>query len=164
MTPLELIRSKRDHAARLANQSGAAGETLALGAMEHWMPRPSGSGLKMLLSLLRDVGIVIKGTSFDALHIPGISNLDFTNAAEVKPLVPSMTFIEIKTASQPRVKPGFEGYFFALTEGEIAAAEVLGPRHRVALYNKLTGELQLTSVPEILARAKSSNWQLSVQL
>lgn len=76
----------------------------------------------------------------------------------------AVKLIEIKSASQARVKPGFAGFFFALTEGEIVAAEALGSRHRVALYNKLTGELQLTSVPEILARARSSNWQLSVQL
>ena len=75
-----------------------------------------------------------------------------------------MCFVEIKSANQARVKPGFSGFFFALTESEIVAAEALGKRHLVALYNKLTGELCLTSVPEILARAKSSNWQLSVQL
>lgn len=83
MTPLDIIRSKRDHAARLANQSGAAGESLALGAMEHWMPRPSGPSQKMLLSPLHDEGIVIKRISFDALHVPGVSQLDFTNAVEI---------------------------------------------------------------------------------
>lgn len=62
------------------------------------------------------------------------------------------------------MKPGFAGFFFALTEGEMAAAEALGSRHRVALFNKLTGELKLSSVQDILARARSSNWQLSVQL
>jgi hypothetical protein len=30
--------------------------------------------------------------------------------------------------------------------------------------NKATGTMLLTSVPEILARAKSTNWQVSVQL
>jgi hypothetical protein len=164
MTPLELIRSKREHAKRLANQRGAAGEHVALADMEHWVARPSGKGLKILLAELKATGHVIKSTSFDAIHIPGVADIDFTDAVAVRAALPRMTFIEIKSASQARVKPGFGGFFFALTEGEMAAAEVLGLRHRVALYNKLTGELMLSSVQDILARARSSNWQLSVQL
>ncbi len=106
----------------------------------------------------------IKGSSFDAIACEGADRLDFTDSAAVRMVLPHMTFIEIRTASQARVRPGFAGFFFALTEGEIAAAEALQSRHRAALYNKLSGELLLTSVPEILARAKSMNWQLSVQL
>jgi hypothetical protein len=164
MTPLELIRSKREHAARLANQRGAAGEQVALADMQHWVARPSGKRLKILLAELEATGHVIKTTSFDAIHIADVDRIDFTDAAVVRAALPRMTFIEIKSASQARVRPGFAGFFFALTEGEMAAAEVLGPRHRVALYNKLTGELKLSSVQDILARARSSNWQLSVQL
>jgi hypothetical protein len=41
------------------------------------------------------------------------------------------------------VQPGFEGFFFALTENEIAASEQLGPRHRVGLFNRITGKLLL---------------------
>lgn len=164
MTPLELVQSKREHAARFANRRGADGEQIALEEMQHWMPRPSGTGLKVLLNELRTTGKVIKSTSFDAVHIPGVANIDFSDAEAVRAALPEMTFIEIKSASQSRVKPGFAGFFFALTEGEIAAAEVLGSKHRVALYNKLTGELLLSSVQEVILRARSSNWQLSVQL
>jgi hypothetical protein len=164
MTPLELIQAKRAHVARLANQRGAAGEQLALQEMEHWIARPSGIGLRVLLAELGATGVTIKRSSFDAVYVPNQAALDFTNAAAVRAALPVMTFIEIKTANQPRVKPDFSGFFFALTESEIAAAETLGARHRVALYNKATNALQLSSVPEILARAKSSNWQLSVQL
>jgi hypothetical protein len=164
MTPLELIQSKRTHAARLANQRGAAGEQASLADMAHWVPRPSGAALKVLLEELRAAGKTIKRSSFDALHIPNNEGLNFLDSEAVRLALPTIDFIEIKTASQARVKPGFAGFFFALTESEIAAAEALGPRHRVALYNKATGELYLTSVPEILERAKSSTWQLSVQL
>lgn len=164
MTPLELVKSRREHIARLANRRGADGEQIALEDMPHWIPRPVGVGLKVLLDELRVAGKVIKSTSFDAIHIPGITSIDFSQVLTVRAALPTMTFIEIKSASQSRVKPGFAGFFFALTEGEIAAAEVLGPKHRVALYNKLTGELQLTSVQEIITRARSSNWQVSVQL
>jgi hypothetical protein len=164
MTPLELIQSKRAHVARLANQRGAAGEQASIEDMEHWVARPSGAALKILLEELRALGKEIKRSSFDALHIPNNSELNFLDPEAVRLALPTIDFIEIKTANQARVKPGFSGFFFALTESEIAASEALGPRHRVALYNKATSELQLTSVPEILARAKSSTWQLSVQL
>ena len=132
--------------------------------MAHWVARPTGHGLKVLLAALRDTGVTIKGSSFDATSLASETAVDFANAAQVAAALPGMCFVEIKSANQPRVKPGFGGFFFALTESEIVAAEALGPRHRVALYNKLSGELQLTSVAEILGRARSSNWQVSVQL
>jgi hypothetical protein len=164
MNPLEVIEAKRQHLGRMANQSGASGELSALAEMENWVPRPRGAGLKVLLAALAEAGVSIKGSSFDAIALPNISRVDFADPGSVRAALPSMTFIEIKTANQERVRPGFTGFFFALTEGEIAAAEALKARHRVALYNKLSGELLMTSVPEILARTKSMNWQLSVQL
>jgi hypothetical protein len=75
-----------------------------------------------------------------------------------------MHFIEIKTASQARVKADFSGFFFALTENEILASEALGEKHKVALYNKHTGDIVLTTVSEILSRARSTTWQVSIQL
>ncbi len=164
MNPIEVIEAKRRHLARLANQRGASGELSALAEMENWVPRPRGIGLKVLLAALEETGVVIKGSSFDAIAVPVTESINFTDPASVRAALPNMTFIEIKTANQERVRPGFTGFFFALTEGEIAASEALGSRHRVALYNKLSGELLLTSVPEILTRTKSTNWQLSVQL
>lgn len=160
----DLVRAKRAHVERLANQNGAAGESVALSTMEHWVERPKGNGLKVLLAALRESGINIKGSSFDAISLPPTNDLDFTDTRAVQNALPNMCFVEIKSANQSRVKPGFGGFFFALTESEILAAEALGVRHRVALYNKLTGELILTSVAEIMAQAKSSNWQVSVQL
>ena len=161
---IEIIQAKHAHLERFANQSGAAGEAIALLEMEHWIQRPKGAQLKVLLAALGEIGIAIKGSSFDAIALPRSTQVDFSNGTEVRAALPSMCFVEIKTASQSRVKPGFAGFFFALTESEIVAAEQLGLRHRVALYNKLTGELLLTSVSEILTRKKSSTWQLSVQL
>jgi hypothetical protein len=157
-----VITAKRAHLARLANEGGAAGEQQAILSMEHWVPRPRGPSLKILLEELAATGIVIKASSFDALALP--SPIDIASRTELRASLPAITFVEIKAANQPRVQPGFGGFFFALTESEIAAADQLGPRHRVALFNKLTGEMLLTSVPEILARTKSMNWQLSVQL
>lgn len=162
MTPLDLIREKRRHLARLANQSGAAGEAAALQSMESWSPRPKGSDLRRLLEALVAEGISIKASSFDALATPGA--LTFDEPEALKAQLSETVFIEIKTANQPRVKPGFDGFFFALTEAEILAAEKLGHRHKVALYNNLTAELLITSVSEILARSRSTNWQVSVQL
>lgn len=161
MTPFELIAQKRVHLARLAAKSGAAGEKEAILAMA-WVPRPKGAALKGLLQALTAAGTPIKASSFDALAIS--HPLDLHDAEAVAAALPTLAFIEIKTANQSRVQPGFAGFFFALTESEIAAAEVLGERHRVALHNNLTGELMLTSVPEIVAKARSMTWQLSLQL
>ncbi len=161
---IDIVLAKRAHVERFANRSGAAGEVVALAEMAHWIARPKGNDLKVRLAALRDTGVNIEGSSFEAISLSSASVVDFSNAADVAAALPGMSFVEIKSANQIRVKPGFTGFFFALTESEIVAAETLGPRHRVALYNTLSGELQLTSVAEILARAKSSTWQLSVQL
>jgi len=162
MTPLEVIRTKRAHLARLANQGGAAGEQAALLSMNHWISRPKGPALRVLLTALAETGVAIKASSFDALATS--EPLDFATPARLREQLSGVTFIEIKTANQARVKPGFDGFFFALTESEISAADQLGSRHRVALYNNLTAELLITSVPDIIARSRSMNWQLSVQL
>ncbi|MCC2548156.1 hypothetical protein LJY25_17030 [Hymenobacter sp. BT175] len=164
MNPIDIIKAKRSHSARLANQQGAAGEIRALENMGNWVPRPLGKGLKVLLAVLLETGIHIKASSFDAIELPDAQELDFLDSDQVRSLLPDMVFIEIKTANHPRVKADFSGFFFALTESEIAAAEALGSRHRVVLRNNLTDVMLLTSVPEILHKAKSSSWQLSVQL
>ncbi|PTQ12105.1 hypothetical protein CLG96_05940 [Sphingomonas oleivorans] len=150
------------HLARLANQGGAAGEIEAIAAVADWIPRPKGLGLKVLLAELARAGVSIKPSSFDAIAVA--SEVNFQSPESTRLALENMVFIEIKASNQERVKPGFEGFFFALTESEIAAADQLGSRHRVALFNRLSGELLLTSVPEILHRSKSMTWQLSVQL
>ena len=116
------------------------------------------------MAALKESGIIVKRSSFDAIALPVGRMVNFTDAAAVKVNLPDMVFVEIKTANQARVRPVFSGFFFALTEGELIAAEALGSRHRVMLLNKATGTMLLTSVPEILVRAKSTNWQVSVQL
>jgi hypothetical protein len=123
---------------------------------------PKGPALRILIEELAANGIKLKASSFDALALP--KAIDLSDRTQVQLHLPEITFIEIKTANQPRVQPGFKGFFFALTESEISAADQLGARYRVALFNKLTGELLLTSVPQIISRTTSMNWQLSVQL
>lgn len=162
MDALEVIAAKRAHLVRLANTKGAAGEVTTLLSMADWITRPKGEALRAILRALADTGIHIKGSSFDAIASP--ESLQFDDPQRLRDQLANATFVEIKTANQARVRPGFAGFFFALTESEIAAAAALGERHRVALYNNLTGELLMTSVPEIIARATSTNWQVSVQL
>ena len=141
MKPIEVIELKREHLARLVNQSGATGEIFVLDEMANWVPRPKGKGLRVLLSALEETGISIKGSSFDAISLPHTNQFDFTDLDAVKSIISEMVFIEIKTANQDRVKEDFSGFFFALTESEIAASEALGHRHKVALYNKKTGNI-----------------------
>lgn len=157
-----IIAQKRAHLQRLANTNGALGERGAVLAMKTWLPRPRRNELKLLLDLLAETGVRIRPSSFDAIAAPG--PVDFRDIDRLRAQLDDLVFIEIKTANQDRVKPGFGGFFFALTESEISAAEALGSRHRVALFNNRTGEVLLTSVPEILARSRSTNWQVSVQL
>lgn len=159
----DLIRAKRVHIDRLANAGGAAGER-ALAEMEGWLPKPRGAAMKLLLKALRDTGVAIKASAFDAIYLPAHLTVDFSDEASVAAALPAMTFLEVKTAKQERVKPDFSGFFFAMTESEIDAAAVLGERHRVALFNKLTGAILITSVPELFARSRSRTIQVSVQL
>lgn len=159
-----MLRQKREHVLRLANENGAAGETFLLAHDAQFLPRPRGTAMKYLLIALKEAGISIKPTSFDFLIAPEGLMINFADINSVRAALPQLTFLEIKTANQRRVMPDFKGFFFAITESEIAAAEVLGERHRVLLFNKATGTQLLTSVPEIVARSRSSTWQLSVQL
>ena len=164
MNPIDVINSKKQHLARYANENGLNGELVTIESNENWIPRPKGNELKLLLSALEETGIIIKRSSFDALSIPKEVTVDFNDLESIKASLSDIVFIEIKSANQDRVKEDFTGFFFALTENEIKAAEALGNRHQVALYNKKTSEILMTSVSEIINRAKSSTWQVSVQL
>lgn len=164
MNPVDVIKSKKQHLARYANENGSNGELVTIESNENWISRPKGNELKLLLSALEDTGVSIKRSSFDALSIPKGITVDFNDLESIKNSLAEISFIEIKTANQDRVKADFSGFFFALTENEIKAAEALGKRHQVALFNKKTSEVLITSVAEIINRAKSSTWQVSVQL
>ena len=162
MKPLDVIMAKKAHLKRLSNKKGATGELAVIETIDSWIPRPKGSKLKLLLNELSKTGVSVKWSSFDAIDIP--QPINFEDPAVIQHYLPKMLFIEIKTANQKRVKSGFDGFFFALTENEISAAEQLGDRYRVALFNAKSNELLLTSVADIVARAKSKTWQVSVQL
>lgn len=164
MNLLEVINLKKQHLARYSNENGAHGELRILKSNDKWIPRPKGAALKLLLSVLKETGISIKPSSFDALSIPEGITIDFNDVDSIKNVISEIVFIEVKTANQDRVKEDFKGFFFALTENEIAAAEVLGSRHQVALFNKKTSKIMMTTVSEIVSRSKSSTWQVSIQL
>lgn len=160
----ELVHLRRSHLLRLANQNGAAGEAAIVTDQSGYIPRPKGLQAKNLLAVLREAGLNIKLSSFDAIALPHGQAVDLADTASIRDHLHEMVFIEIKTANQARVKDDFSGFFFAFTEGELLAAEALGERHKVLLVNRGTGGMLLTSVAEILARSKSLNWQVSVQL
>jgi hypothetical protein len=164
MQILELLAEKRAHLERFANQAGAAGETEVLAINSDFISRPKGIHLTWLLEALQETGITIKRSSFDAIAVPIGTTVNFEDKASLQATVGLMTFIEIKTASQKRVRADFGGFFFAITESEIAAAHALGARHRVMLFNKADGSFLLTSIPDLLLRVRSMTWQLSIQL
>ncbi|MBB1489489.1 hypothetical protein [Oceanospirillum sediminis] len=164
MKPQEVIDLKRKHLLRFANENGANGELELIKSNDDWIPRPKGQQLRNLLLALENSGVFIKRSSFDALSIPKNIEIDFDDTVLLEELLPDITFIEIKTANQERVKEDFSGFFFALTENEISAAEQLGDRHKVAMFNKRTSQIVITSVADIISRSKSMTWQVSVQL
>jgi len=164
LTLHELISLKKQHADRLANQSSAAGESELLDEIASMIPRPKGKTLKVILKALANKGINIKGTSFDAIIVPDGIDVDFSNVESLQASIGELIFVEIKTTKKESVKDDFSGYFFALSEGEIAASEALEERYQVILYNYVQKKYLKTTVADILSRSKSRTWQLSLQL
>lgn len=166
MSLLELIESKKVHAARFSSENGISGERNILDSQVSWIKRPKGKEMKNLLAVLKEVeGIEIKATSFDFVSAPDRVTVDFSDVSSLSDVIKSLTFIELKTCNQKKViTPDFKNFFFAITQNEITAAELLGNRHKVIFYNKRTGDTLETTVREIINRASSKNWQLSVSL
>ncbi|HBR1029607.1 TPA: hypothetical protein L9K80_003286 [Klebsiella quasipneumoniae subsp. similipneumoniae] len=166
MSLLELIESKKVHIARYSSENGMLGERSLLDSQALWIKRPKGKDMKNLLAALKQYeGIEIKASSFDFISIPENISVDFDDVSSLAGILKSLTFIELKTCNQKRVtNPDFRNFFFAITENEIVASELLGNRHIVVLHNKITGDKLVTTIPEIINRANSKNWQLSISL
>lgn len=162
----ELIESKKEHLERFSSKNGVSGERLLLDSEALWIKRPKGKEMANLLATLKQVeGIEIKPTSFDFILIPENVKVDFSDLISLANGIKCLTFIELKSCNQKRVTtPDFKGFFFAITENEMRAAQLLGDRHKVILHNKKTGDKLVTSVHEIISRASSMNWQMSVNL
>jgi hypothetical protein len=64
-----------------------------------------------------------------------------------------ITVLEIKS-SRKRLKPGFGGYFFSLTAGEVLVAQSLRDQFRFALVDTTTGEHLELTLAEVFAKAK----------
>jgi len=163
---LKLIESKKAHIARYSVENGILGERSLLDSEVLWIKRPKGKEMKNLLTALKQFeNIEIKASSFDFISIPENINVDFMDISSLSAILKSITFIELKTCNQKRVTtPDFKNFFFAITENEIIASELLGDRHKVVLHNKITGHKLITTIPEIINRSNSKNWQLSVSL
>ncbi|MGR5478982.1 hypothetical protein ACPV5A_17475 [Vibrio chagasii] len=164
MDIIDILQVRKEHIDRFSSTNGSQGENLAIQKNKQWIERPKAKQLNNLLSLLSEGGINIKRTSFDAIELPEDVSIDFGCLDSIKANLSLMNFIEIKTTNKESVKEDFTGYFFAFTESELHAAEQLGERHKVALVNKRTDSIVMSSVTELLARAKSMNWQVSIQL
>lgn len=162
MTLSDIIAEMNIRVEQLSAQLGAAGEELVINSIDELIRRPKGQKLQNIIDELALTGVDIKGSSFDAIYSSEPVDLDDTES--IKDRLNDIIFVEIKTTRKKNIGPNFEGFFFALTENEISAAEQLGERHRVLLYNMNNGASQLTSVPEIWKRSSSINWQVSVQL
>ncbi|WP_410014865.1 hypothetical protein [Sodalis sp. C49] len=159
MNLLELIESKKAYRARFSSENGISGERSLLDSQALWIKRPKGKEMKNLLAALKQFeDIEIKASSFDFVSIPENVTVDFSNISLLSDILKSLTFIELKTCNQKRVTtPDFKNFFFAITENEITASELLGDRHKVVLHNKMTGDKLVTTIHEIINRANSKN-------
>jgi hypothetical protein len=156
------LTDRRARAQQLATREGAAGERI-VAHLNQWMRRPIGKHLANLMQVFMERGFDIKRTSFDAIDLGG-QDVDFGDIEAIRAAFSTLIFVEIKTANQSRVTSGFGGFFFAVTEAEMHAAEQLGNQHVVALFNSQTGEVLITSVSDLFTRARSRTWQVSLQL
>jgi hypothetical protein len=159
----ELLAGRRKHVKRLSNQKGANAE-LGLFESGKYKKRPTGKEMKALLEAFVARKLNVKKSGFDAILVPEGITVDFSNTKSILASFDLLKFIEIKSTSKEKVKPGFGGYYFAFTESEMEAAEALGAQHMVLLVNTITGEKLATTIPELLKRASSKTWQMSVQL
>jgi hypothetical protein len=119
----EILALKREHLDRLANARGAAGEVAIVTGNTQFMSRPKGMPLRTLMSALRASGVSIKPTSFDAIAIPAGAVLNWGEPQSVARLLTDLVFIELKTASQPRVKDDFSDFFLALFDLGVGSAQ-----------------------------------------
>ena len=152
----------------LSTTTGASGERKIASGNSRRVPRPSGTALTHLLEVMANLGYPgIPPTGFDAVELPQEAceeGFSFSSPELVLKWSEHFIFVEIKTCTQERVDEGFGRFLFSFPEVEIRAAEILGERHIVLLYNQLTGQTLRTCIPELLGRASSKVWQLTVQL
>lgn len=159
----EILAGRRKHVKRLSNQKGANAE-LGLFESGKYKKRPKGKEMQALLDAFETKKLNIKKSGFDAILVPEGVTVDFSDTKSILTSFDVLKFIEIKSTSKEKVKPGFGGYYFAFTESEMEAAEALGTQHMVLLVNTITGERLATSIPDLLKRASSKTWQMSIQL
>jgi len=129
--------------------------------------RPTGDGLRNVLAAMEEIGFPgLPSTGFDKIEVPREAGPHFTFESEVmvRRWCEEFLFIEVKTCTQIRADESFGNFLFSFPETEIRAAELLGDRYVVILYNKLTEKTLRTSIPELIARTSSTAWQLTLQL
>lgn len=150
------------------NTTGARGERRIVQVHPHRVKRPNGHGLQFLLNAMADIGYPdIPPTGFDAVDIPQEAHeggFTFSSNRMVREWCEHFRFVEVKTCTQERADDGFGRFLFGFPYAEIRAAEILGDRYIVVLYNSLTGQIRESSLPDLLGRASSKAWQLTVQL
>ena len=145
--------------------TGARGEKRATGGQRR--PRPKGEGLRIVLEAMADIGFEdIPPTGFDAIDVPLEAGEDFTflSRTQVRRWCDQFVFVEVKTCTQDRADGGFGKFLFTIPVSELRAAEILGDRFIMVLYNQNTGQTLETSAEALLARASSTNWVLQIQL
>lgn len=156
---------------KITTQNGAEGEanfsSIALKLFPEYkiVRRPVGAARKAFIEVTSELELDIPVTGFDFIGIPTKVNLPLNEKEVWTENILDMIFIEVKTSKQTRTKADFSNFLFSITHKEERVAEAVGPeKHRVVLVNSLTGVTCVTSIKELLLRAKSISRQITVQL
>ncbi|MDQ8048082.1 hypothetical protein [Luteibacter sp.] len=117
---LDALLEKVAEAKRLGSvnsASGALGEELAI--YKHgWTRRPVGKEMANLLAALKQNGIDIQRTSFDALLVPDDVELELGTLYGLAERIKKATFIEIKSARRKNMPADFTEFFLPLPTGK----------------------------------------------
>lgn len=101
-------------------------------------------------------GLPVPGQAFDAVSTHELDEpLDFKDTRRLREQCRQLVLLEVKATNRVAVPRDFTGFFFAITTGELLAAQKLGERYRFALVHLVHREVRLSSLRELMRRTKA---------
>ncbi|HEY1810984.1 MAG TPA: hypothetical protein VGG74_01420 [Kofleriaceae bacterium] len=95
---------------------------------------------------------VVYGKAFDIVKKP--TEMDLDDVESIYRNIDELLVCEIKSTNNTSVKENFDGYFFAITAGEMLTAQSLGDRYRFVFVNTITREYLDQTLRQIFARSR----------
>ena len=97
-------------------------------------------------------GFALPGAAYDVIRLAQVIALDRESISQN---LDAITLVEVKSTNRAMLKDDLKGYFFNVTAAELLTAQVLGDRYRFAFVNVVSKKVQLKSLSEVLACARS---------